>query len=177
MTDPTILGAIYGLLFSITWSIGTIGLKTQAGKSTPLGINFGQSLFGCVFFLLFYLITGRWNEIFTFGPYQVIALTLTVLVGYLLGEYLYLSSMKYARVSLVTSIYWTYPIITTVLAWLFLDEGLTWISLAAAAIAVTGVVLIHSALQVHGPTRIEGAISTPDNVDVGHDVSVATSCR
>jgi drug/metabolite transporter (DMT)-like permease len=139
MNTSNLFGIFYGLMFSILWGIGNVCLKTQAGKLSPLGMNAIRSLFGCLFFLLLFIFTGGWSEFLAFSIKTWIALVLTVLIGNFFAESLFLASMKYAPISQVTPIYWTYPAITTLLAWIFLGEKLTWLTIVGIVLVVIGV--------------------------------------
>lgn len=144
MNNPAIQGIIYGLLFSTLWAAGMVALKTQSEKLSALSMNFSRSVFGSIFYIGAFLITGRWQDLSTIDLIPLLAIFLTVLIGYFLAETLYLSSVRLAGVSRVTPIYWSYPVVTTLLAWHFLGEDLTWIMLIGAIVAVVGVGLISA---------------------------------
>jgi drug/metabolite transporter (DMT)-like permease len=144
MNNSYLLGIFYGLLSSMTWAIGIVCLKTQIAKAAPLSINFVRSGFGCIFYLVAFLITGEWRELTGFETLPLIMIFATVLIGGILGESLYISSMRFGSVSRVTPIFWSYPVITTFLAGIFLGEQLTWFALLGAIFVVIGVGLISS---------------------------------
>lgn len=139
MNNSNLLGIFYGLMFSILWGFGNVCIKTQTGKLSALGINAIRSLFGSLFYLLVFLITGGWSEFLSFSTNTWIALAITVLIGNFLAESFFFASMKFAPISQVTPIYWTYPAITALLAWIFLGETFTWMTMVGILLVVIGV--------------------------------------
>lgn len=151
MTEHTLLGVGYGLLSAFLWGIGSVALKPQVGKLGPLGIIAGRSLFGCLFYLIAFAIRGDWSELSALGWKPLLALLFTVLIGFILAEGLFMASLKRAPVSQVTPIFWSYPVITSLLAWLALGEKLSLLMVAGALLVVAGVSLVSLDTRVADP--------------------------
>jgi drug/metabolite transporter (DMT)-like permease len=140
----SIIGTVYGLGSSFSWALGNIALKSQAGKIPPLSVNFLRSVLGSAFYLTLIPFLDGWTVIFTLGMEPFLALILVVIIGFILSETLYLKSIEITDVNIVTPIFWSYPVFTSIFAWQFLSEVMTIRMVAGVILVVIGVGLISS---------------------------------
>lgn len=68
---------------------------------------------------------------------------LFVILFYVLAGYIYLNMLHQHRMTHVTSIVATFPIITAIIAFLFLDEDINAMQMIGAMVAVTGVAILE----------------------------------
>jgi transporter family protein len=68
---------------------------------------------------------------------------LFVILFYVSAGYIYLHMLHQHRMTHVTTIVATFPIITAILAFLFLDEDITAIQMIGALVAVAGIIILE----------------------------------
>lgn len=90
-------------------------------------------------------------------------------IGYVGQSYFYFLALEYAPASLVALLLYTYPIIVTLLAAVFLQERLSWVKLAVLSLCVAG-----AGLTVSGPiSGLAGAAFPQQSLGVMCGLSAA----
>ena len=135
------LGEIISLLVAVSWTITALAADVASHRLGALNLNVIRMGLSLVFLALF-----LW--IFTGAPYPQftsvrtwIWLALSGLVGYLFGDWCLFNSYvifgsKYGQLFMTIS-----PMIAGLSAWIFLGETLTWRSLIAMAVTLSGIAL------------------------------------
>lgn len=168
MLKPTLLGTLSALGSALLWGLGNVCIKSQAGKMPPLALNAFRSAFGSIFFLVAVFLTGKQGELLAFDVLPLAALVLTVLFGFIASDTLFFKSLEYVEVSRAFPIVAAYPISTVFLAWLFLEETLTWPMLFGTLLVVVGGGLLG--LEESPPPRENHA---PPDQNLGKGMALA----
>lgn len=144
MCSQTLLGIFSALGSGLLWGLGSVCIKTQSRKMTPVALNGLRSAFGSLFFIMAVVAIGKQGELFAFEIPHLVALTLTLLFGFIISDTLFFKSIEYIDISRAFPIVASYPIFTVFLARLFLDEALTWPMLLGTFLVVIGAGLLES---------------------------------
>lgn len=134
--------ALFLLATTFFWGVAAIFDKLALGKTPPFtGLMVRQFILTGVLLCLG-LATGRlgsmivleWRTIFLFG--------LSGICGGALGLWTYYHALRLGGASLVVPISATYPLITVLLSWLILHEGLTLPRVIGTIFIVLGIWLV-----------------------------------
>ena len=135
-------GVVIALLCALSWAIGSVSMRNLSTKVDPFTLNAPRTLVGAISMIVAMYATGSQSGIadvtLTKYAYMVIAL----LVGAGIGDSLYVGSMSRIGVSLSFPISSTYPIITLMLSFFFLQESLSITIIAGLVLALVGLLLI-----------------------------------
>lgn len=115
------------------------GLTTEMPS---LALNALRSLVGTLVYAVVVLATGRIANFGDFGADNLFFLGINLGIGILLGDTAYYSSMRLIGLSRALTIASTYPLLTAILAGLFLRERFGTATWVGFVLCVTGVVLV-----------------------------------
>ncbi len=140
----SILGALVLLLAAGSWAAG--GLHARRAKlpsSSLLSVAMQMIAGGCLF-LLTGTATGEWPKLYVsaISPRSLLALAYLVFFGSLVGLTAYLWLIKRTTPARASTYAFVNPVVAIVLGWAVAGEALSPRILLAAAVALSGVVLI-----------------------------------
>jgi bacterial/archaeal transporter family protein len=92
--------------------------------------------------LIVFLVTGQTREIGQVKPASIVFLMVSGLFAGVIGQLLYFKALKPGQVSVVVPLVGAYPLITLILAAIFLREKVTWVRTAGALLVASGVFLL-----------------------------------
>ncbi len=153
--DP--LGALAVLIGSLSWAWGSLQGSRLRLPESPLLSTGMQMLCGGGLQLLAATVLGEPSR---FAPAQVSARSLLALVylivfGAIVAFTAYVWLMKSAPPVLVSTYAYVNPVVAVFLGWAFAGEPITRTTLLAAAVILTGVVLISTAQGKRHPGEME----------------------
>lgn len=134
--------SLFLLATTFFWGVAAIFDKLALGKTPPLtGLMVRQFILtGILLFLG--LTTGRLGNMATLEGRTIILFGLSGICGGALGLWAYYHALRLGGASLVVPISATYPLITVLLSWLILHEGLTLPRVIGTFLIVLGIWLV-----------------------------------
>lgn len=140
-------GFWFALLAALAWGIAPIFAKLGLSEGQMSGPNAVIVRFtgAMLAFLVFMLVVGRqtqWGGIMTLPGRAIIYLFIEGIFGALLGHFAYYEAMRTWETSRVVGVTGAFPVITAVLALLFLGESLTWGKALGITLITSGVILL-----------------------------------
>jgi drug/metabolite transporter (DMT)-like permease len=171
--DP--LGAVVVLLGSLSWAWGSLQGNRVRLPESPLLSTGMQMLCGGGLQLLAAVILGEPSR---FAPAQVsarslLALGYLIVFGAIVAFTAYVWLMKSAPPVLVSTYAYVNPVVAVFLGWAFAGEPITRSTLLAAAVILTGVVLISTA---QGRKRHEETEEKEERMKVVTSLSSESCC-
>jgi len=136
------VGYLYALLTALLWGVaplfGKLGLEEVDALA---GMTLRTMVVGAVL-LLFGGFTGRLANVTSIGLKSGLLIAAEGLLASLLGHLAYYQALKLGDASRVVPVTAAFPLVTVLMAILFLGEPLTWQRVLGAALVVGGVLLI-----------------------------------
>ncbi len=134
--------ALYLALTTFFWGVAAIFDKLALGKGAAFsGIIMRQLVLG-VAVLLVAVGAGRLGDVLKLDGRSALFFGLSGICGGALGLWTYYQALRMAGASLVVPITATYPLITVLLSWLILQEGLTIHRIIGTGFIIIGVWLV-----------------------------------
>jgi transporter family protein len=133
---------IFLFLTTLFWGIAAIFDKLALGKTSPFtGMMIRQFILTGILFAVG-IGSGRLGNLGTLDVRTMILFGLSGICGGALGLWTYYHALRLGGASLVVPITATYPLITVLLSWLVLQEGLTFFRIIGTALIVLGVWMV-----------------------------------
>jgi drug/metabolite transporter (DMT)-like permease len=142
--DATFLGLFACVAAAAMWASGSFASPRLSLPRDPLVSTGWQMLLGGAVILVAGLVSGEAGDV-DFGAFStrsVVALTYLVAIGSWVAFTAYAWLLQNAAISRVATYAYVNPVVAIVLGWLILDEVITPITLAGAAIIVVSVALV-----------------------------------
>jgi transporter family protein len=133
---------IFLFLTTLFWGAAAIFDKLALGKTSPLAGMLVRQFILTGVLLLIGIGSGRLGGLVTVEWRSVLFFGLSGICGGVAGLWTYYHSLKLGGASLVVPITATYPLITVLLSWLILQEGLTFSRIVGTALIVVGIWLV-----------------------------------
>ena len=137
-----ITGIALALIQAMTWSSTTIFLRTLSTQLDPFLVNGLRAAVGMLVIIPLVFITGGLPDYQRLTALHLLFLTGSVVVGGVVGDALYISSLKTLGVSRAFPITNSYPLFTVIFSVLLLGEHITATTLAGMALVLMGVYLV-----------------------------------
>jgi len=145
-----VIGALVIQGGCIAWQYGTVRGKYALASMPPLMSSALQMLFGGVVVSMAGLLLGELPH-FHVTPKTLGALAYLAIFGSVLAYTSYVYAARHLRTTTLSLYAYVNPLVAVILGWFFLREQLTWVSIAAMVIILTGVALVQSSRG--GPKR------------------------
>ncbi len=143
LTQEIFIGSMIGLLGSALYGLSVVVYRSQAKEINPIAVSAIKMWVALPFMAVMTLILPGLTAAFL--PLTVVLLlSISVLLGAVIGDTIYLWSQERIGVSYAFPIAMSFPIITFFMTVFFLNEPLLLSRLAGAIIAVIGIVLISN---------------------------------
>jgi drug/metabolite transporter (DMT)-like permease len=143
VSPDLILGSTIGLIGSALYGLSVVVYRSQASEINPVAVSSIKMWVALPFMTIMTLLLPGMEAAFL-PMATIMLLSISVLLGAVFGDTIYLWSQERIGVSYAFPIAMSFPIITFFLAVWFLDEPLILSRLAGAIIAVLGIVLISN---------------------------------
>jgi len=137
-----VIGEIGALGCAPLWALSSILLKSQTDRLDALRINALRGLFATAFVLAIVPITGRIDQLGSLSLPAVAYLWLSVIIGLVLGDTLYIKGMGIIGASKALPISITYPIFVLPFSATIIGESLSILTIGGVFITVMGLYLI-----------------------------------
>lgn len=138
-----VIGALVIQVGSIGWQYGTIRGKYTLG-GIPLFMSASlQMLFGGVILLVMGFASGEGAR-FHVTTRTLSALAYLTVFGSLIAYSAYVYALDHLSTTNMSLYAYVNPVVAVILGWLILDERLTWVSIAAMCVILTGVALVQT---------------------------------
>ena len=136
------VGELSALACAVLWATSTVAMRSQTAKVPALAINAFRTGFAAVAFLLLMLGLGRLGDLTSVPVGALAGLLASVLFGMALGDSLHIRAMHAIGVSRAMPISSSYPLLTTLLAVVWLGEPATIATVLGVVLIVAGVYLV-----------------------------------
>ena len=143
VSPDLILGSAIGLIGSALYGLSVVVYRSQASEINPVAVSSIKMWVALPFMTIMTLLLPGLEAAFL-PMATIMLLSISVLLGAVFGDTIYLWSQERIGVSYAFPIAMSFPIITFFLTVWFLDEPLILSRLVGAIIAVIGIVLISN---------------------------------
>ncbi|MHA2602314.1 MAG: DMT family transporter [Candidatus Thorarchaeota archaeon SMTZ1-83] len=141
VTPELVLGTTVGFLASAMWAISVVVYRSQSKEIRPLAISSIKMWVALAFMSVVVVLPFRASPFFV--PVEsLIYLALSISLGAVIGDTIYLMSQERIGVSYAFPIAMSFPILTYFLAIVFLGDVLVPLRLIGIVITVGGLILI-----------------------------------
>lgn len=127
---------------SISWSIGSIYSKYRKVEAKPLVSAALQMFFGGAFLLVIALFKGDFQAV-RWETSSIIAFAYLTIFGAMIGYVCYIYALSKLPSSLVSLYAYINPVIAVWLGWLILGEHLSWLTILATGVILSGIWLVR----------------------------------
>lgn len=154
------LGAGIAILTALAWAGSSIILKSLTAKIDTLSLNTLRLWVGSVILLAFISLSGRGAD-FLHTPFlPLVYVIASGIIAMAIGDSIYIKSLSVLDASIAFPIaQCSFPVLTVLVAVLFLGETFTWITGAGAVLVVLGIYLIAAAGNRAKLFRVQEAVS------------------
>ncbi len=135
---------MYPLIAAATFAISSVIMKHLSPYGSALKLNFFRTSVGAVLFIVHAVVTGVIADVFTLSLWTVVLLVLSVVFNVVLGDSSYFASQEIIGVKIATPIVNLYPLLTIVMAFVFLSEPVTPLFIVGTVTIILGVVLLST---------------------------------
>lgn len=137
------IGEIASLAAALVWASASLLLKPLSTRFHPVALQGLRCLAAAVFFTLILLFTGKFAALSHIPSTRALGLIFGTFIGIGIGESLLVTAYRHIDVSQAYPISMSgYPLVTSLLALLFLREHITWGTLIGAVLVVGGVYFV-----------------------------------
>jgi drug/metabolite transporter (DMT)-like permease len=136
------IGVFFGLSAALVWSSSSLIVKAQAARIDTFSFNAFRLLVAAVFFLLLLAALGGLEQLFSLSASVYLALGVSVILGFCIGDSLYFWSMTEIGASRAMPLSGVYPVFTWLLAVPLLGEDVTVAALIGTALIIVALVLL-----------------------------------
>lgn len=136
-------GAALALLVAAVWGISPIFEKLSLVKTEPFTAMTIRFMFTTAIVVIISIATGHFRDIKNVDGMSLLWICLGGLVGGIIGLLLYFVVLKQNLASHVVPLVASFPLFTTLYAYIFLKEQISAVRLAGIFLVVIGIVLIN----------------------------------
>ncbi len=126
---------------SISWAIGSIYSKYRKVEAKPIVSAALQMFFGGAFLLVVAAFKGDFQSV-RWETNSILAFAYLTIFGAMIGYACYMYALSKLPSSLVSLYAYINPVIAVWLGWLILDEHLSWITILATGVILSGIWLV-----------------------------------
>lgn len=135
-------GFVYSMLVMICWGLAPVFAKVGLAKLPPLtAVTFRNTFIGIMFLSAFF-ISGQAKGLFASDIKSIFLILIEASLAGLIGQYFYYKAVKVWEASRVVPIVGAYPLVSFIVAVIFLSEKITLAKSLGAALVVIGVGLL-----------------------------------
>lgn len=154
-----LLGALAIQFGAVAWQYGTLRGKHHTGSIAPLMSSGLQMLIGGVLMGIIGLASGEVKR-FVLTPRTLGALIYLTLFGSVLAYTSYVYALKHMKTTTMSLYAYVNPVIAVIVGWLVLSEKLTWLSITAMCVILSGVALVQTARKRPQHFTMAGGVAT-----------------
>ena len=135
---------IYPLLTALTFAVSSVIIKRLEPYGSSIMLNMFRTLIGAAIFLFIAIVTGLLSEIKLLNWITILILIISVVTSVVIGDTLYFTSMQHVGVKIATPIVNLYPILSILIAIVFLDEQFNSQFILGSVITIVGIIILTS---------------------------------
>src|SRR5574341_219487 len=120
------MGIVGGLGSAMSWAAISILARALSDKLTPAGINAFRSTVGGLVVLTAAVAAGYGGEIIRMPVWAVLALWVSITIGYAIGDTLLFEGMRHLGVTRAHTLSMAHPLLTTLVGIGLLGEPITF---------------------------------------------------
>ncbi|PJA98170.1 MAG: hypothetical protein CO128_08750 [Ignavibacteriales bacterium CG_4_9_14_3_um_filter_30_11] len=133
------LGEFFALLTAISWSCGSFSFAEAAQRIGSIQLNVNRIILASVFLIITILV---FNFDYSISGYQLKFLVVSGIIGIVIGDTFLFSAYKKIGARLSMLLMSAAPIISTILAFIFLNESVSLTAIIGMTITISGIVLV-----------------------------------
>jgi drug/metabolite transporter (DMT)-like permease len=133
------IGELSGLLTAFLWSGTSLAFASAAQRIGTLQLNINRMLLASIFLLINILIAGY---SFDLSAAQVLNLVVSGLIGLILGDTFLFKAFQYIGARLSMLLMASSPAMSSILAFIFLDEDLSTAGIAGIIVTIAGIAIV-----------------------------------
>ncbi|MFH1867848.1 MAG: EamA family transporter [Candidatus Omnitrophota bacterium] len=135
-------GFLYAIIVMVCWGLAPVFAKLGLAKLPPLtAVTFRNTFIG-ITFLSAFLFSGQIKSVMNSDIKSVLLILAEAVLAGLIGQYFYYKAVKVWEASRVVPIVGAYPLVSFIVAIIFLSEKITITKSIGAALVITGVVFL-----------------------------------
>ncbi len=136
------IGELFALMAALAWAVGAVFDRIGLTKIPPLIANTMRSIPAAVFTLIITVLIEGLNPLAEVAVIDVIYIIAGTTLALVIGDYLFLLSLRRLGVSKTMPIVSIYPVFALIGSALFLNEDITFFIIGGIAAIVTGILFI-----------------------------------
>ncbi len=136
------LGILFALTAAFIWATTSLLVKHNAARVDTLSFNAFRVVIGAFFFYALLPFFGGAALLAQLTPMAMLALSVSVVLGFCIGDSIYFWSMTKIGASRAMPISGVYPVFTWLLAVPLLNEEITWEALVGTALVIVALYLL-----------------------------------
>jgi len=152
-------GELFALFSALLWAMASVLLTVGARRIHVLPLNLIRCVISTAFFWALLPFYGGLDALAAIPAAAWPWLVVSVLALLVVGDTLYFRSMDLAGVSWAMPVASVNPLWAVLLAWVFLDEPLSWTLVLGALLVIAGVVLVSRSA---GPLEVDSPVDPVD---------------
>jgi len=139
------IGELCALGAALSWGGGSIILKPLTARFHPLSLNALRNMAAWLFLLMAMLFSANIAD-FRFIPTSSLMYILgSGVIGLVIGSTLYIKSLSLANIALIYPVsYSSWLLFTALIAALFFEEPVTWLTMLGAGLIIVGIILLST---------------------------------
>ncbi|MCK5297511.1 MAG: DMT family transporter [Candidatus Heimdallarchaeota archaeon] len=166
--DLETFGILYAVGNMILSGVAAVIYKSQSDKIKPMAMVLIQTITSAISFLILTAVMGNFMEMFSIPWNAFLPLLFAAIMGIIIGNFMYLTSMQYVGLTIAYPIAMTYPLLTYVYEIIIFDAVFDWLKFLGIILIIGGVVMIsfsqkNDAIPVEDLLPDSKSISEIDN--------------
>jgi len=134
-----LLGEFFALLTAISWSGGSFAFAEAAQRVGSIQLNVNRVILASVFLFLTILV---FNFDYSISGYQFRYLVVSGIIGIVIGDTFLFSAYKKIGARLSMLLMSAAPVVSTILAFIFLNESVSLTAIVGMSITILGIALV-----------------------------------
>ncbi|HDN81398.1 MAG TPA: hypothetical protein ENG41_01580, partial [Methanomicrobia archaeon] len=136
------LGELLTILSAVIWAFSSVFYKAGLKEMKPTTVNTIRPIVALIFLFGVLIITGNFEEIFELTARDLLYIVLATLFGLVIGDLLYMFSLRAVGIARAYPISNTYPLFTIFLATLFIGEIISFKVIFGSILIIVAIFLI-----------------------------------
>ena len=141
LPEPT-LGALLSLASALTWAVVSLLVRRLSGSLNSASINALRTLVGGALLLAWVIASGGIDALRGIGLWAFVLFAVSVVLAGSIGDTLFFESTRFLGLARAMTASMTYPMLSALLAAVWLDEPLTPALVAGSLLTLAGLALI-----------------------------------
>ncbi len=157
------LGVIIALGASLAWAGSSVLLKYLSSRIDALSVNTMRLWVGAVALIALVFFSGRSGDILQSPLFPLLMVVASGILSNTAGDTIYIQSLSYLDVSISYPISQSaFPVLTLIVAVLFLNESFTWFNILGAVFVIAGIFMIvrHNRTGIPSKHTAKGIVLT-----------------